>query len=57
MMGDWVKKGLDQYGHLRPHSLPVFVCLEGMIEVLSSLVGNWAILDIDWLIPSIVVVS
>jgi hypothetical protein len=56
-MGDWVKKGLDQYGHLRPHSLPVFVCLEGMIEVLSSLVGNWAILDIDWLIPSIVVVS
>jgi hypothetical protein len=36
-MGDWVKKGLDQYGLLRPHSLPVFVCLEGMIEVWARL--------------------
>jgi hypothetical protein len=27
---------------------PYFVCLEGMIEgSMSSLVGNWAILDID----------
>jgi hypothetical protein len=32
------------------HSLPVFVCLEGNDWSISSLVGNWAILDIDWLI-------